>query len=102
MAPPHDLRAAGPRSSPSNGRPPHGSRSRLSECDHATGITAALLRSLRTDNGGRTVVTIEFLAGFSRSDIARKAERSPVAVEQLKARRFEQVVMPHLDSAYNL
>jgi RNA polymerase sigma factor (sigma-70 family) len=47
-------------------------------------------------------VTIEFLAGFSRSDIARKAERSPVAVEQLKARRFEQVVMPHLDSAYNL
>jgi RNA polymerase sigma-70 factor (ECF subfamily) len=47
-------------------------------------------------------VTIEFLAGFSRSPVVRGAERSPVAGEKLKARRFEQVVMPHLDSAYNL
>jgi RNA polymerase sigma-70 factor (ECF subfamily) len=47
-------------------------------------------------------VTIGFLASFSRSNIAHTAERPSVAVEQLKSRRFEQNVMPHLDSAYNL
>jgi RNA polymerase sigma-70 factor (ECF subfamily) len=47
-------------------------------------------------------VTIEFIAGFSRPPIAHQAERAPVANQALKAHRFEQIVMPHLDSAYNL
>src|SRR4029077_175660 len=33
---------------------------------------------------------------------AREGTRSAVTAEQLKSRRFEQIVMPHLDSAYNL
>jgi RNA polymerase sigma-70 factor (ECF subfamily) len=36
------------------------------------------------------------------SSLARKAVGSPMMDERLKARRFETIVMPHLDSAYNL
>ena len=47
------------------------------------------------------IVTIENFAGFARSAFARE-KKSGVSLEQQKSRRFEQVVMPHLDSAYNL
>ena len=47
-------------------------------------------------------MTIEHFAGFARSAFAREGTRSAVTAEQLKSRRFEQIVMPHLDSAYNL
>jgi RNA polymerase sigma-70 factor (ECF subfamily) len=49
-----------------------------------------------------SAVTIEQLAGFSRSRIMREGKTSAVTEDQQKARRFEQIVMPHLDSAYNL
>lgn len=47
-------------------------------------------------------MTIEFLAGLSRSRTPRVVDPAPVSGEKAKARRFEQVVMPHLNSAYNL
>src|SRR5579862_520600 len=47
-------------------------------------------------------VAIEQLADFSRSRAARARNNHTVTEEEQNARRFEQIVMPHLDSAYNL
>jgi RNA polymerase sigma-70 factor (ECF subfamily) len=47
-------------------------------------------------------VTIEQFADFSRSRATRARNSHAVTKEEQNARRFEQIVMPHLDSAYNL
>lgn len=46
-------------------------------------------------------MAIAFLGGFSKSRGAQRAS-APARVEETKARRFEELVLPHLDSAYNL
>jgi RNA polymerase sigma-70 factor (ECF subfamily) len=42
-----------------------------------------------------------FLGGFSKSHGVQRAS-APVPIEETKARRFKELVLPHLDSAYNL
>ena len=49
-----------------------------------------------------TPVTVEQFAEFSRSRAPRARNTHAVTEEEQNARRFEQIVMPHLDSAYNL
>jgi RNA polymerase sigma-70 factor (ECF subfamily) len=46
------------------------------------------------------VMAIAFLGGFSRSHGAQRT--GTASVDETKARRFEELVLPHLDSAYNL
>src|ERR1700754_903636 len=50
---------------------------------------------------GQNIVTVEISEGI-KFPAARKEVRFPMMDERLKARRFETIVMPHLDSAYNL
>src|ERR1700741_4147526 len=47
-------------------------------------------------------VAIEQLAEFSRSRAAPARNNHTVPEEEQNARRFEEIVMPRLDSAYNL
>jgi RNA polymerase sigma factor (sigma-70 family) len=47
------------------------------------------------------VMAIAFLGGFAKSRSGQRAN-APARVEEGKARRFEELVLPHLDSAYNL
>jgi RNA polymerase sigma-70 factor (ECF subfamily) len=49
-----------------------------------------------------STVMMEQFAGFSRARALRERRADHVAADKSEARRFEQIVMPHLDSAYNL